>query len=182
MINIHIIHSIRSIHSNLPPKAHVSRDLDRTRCSAFFLRLYLCSKVLRQDAPRLPKTETKRFERTALGQVEHTPSNLPPWHSSGCRGFKEPQSRCSLEPLPYPPYPPCLPAHQTVLLGHECLSDAVPIVIKFTGNIGPLVHSASIGKRLSCFSISSSREEVLSVSCSRSTYSGSPDSQRGHQD
>ena len=102
------------------------------------------------------------------------------------QGFKEPQSRCSLEPLPYLPYPPCLPARQTVLLGHKCLSDAVPIVIKFTGNIGPLVHSASIGKHLSCFSISSSREEVLSVSClscSRSsTYSGSPDSQRGHQD
>mmetsp|Transcript_14328 Transcript_14328/g.29957 ORF Transcript_14328/g.29957 Transcript_14328/m.29957 type:complete len:211 (+) Transcript_14328:647-1279(+) len=30
---------------------HVSRDLDRTRCSAFFLRLYLCSKVLSRVAP-----------------------------------------------------------------------------------------------------------------------------------
>ena len=108
VINIHSIHSIRSIQICSPRLMYPGTLTELGAAPSLFVSTFAersCAKMLQ-----------KRFERTALGQVS---------------GFKEPQSRCSSEPLPYPP---CLPAHQTVSPWHtrvfkRCCSKHAPATL-----------------------------------------------------
>lgn len=90
----HPLNPLNPIHSNLQSKTHVPRDLDRTRGSAFALRLYLCRKVLRQDAPKEIRKDCSGasewvqgasvsllFGASALSALSASSSDSSPWHT-----------------------------------------------------------------------------------------------------